>query len=321
MVRHMALAVFLCMTVSAWADYRVFIDDREGFETALKINPLSTIIDSGDMFAPDPAESTDLDLVHRSGLIGGQTYAYDLYDMDFASGSAGWVIPGAIGGDIFDLDYLDVECPVTQEGATGIGTWGADGGTGSNSTRNAALIDFTETPGGLGVGHFAADLQDFESSAEWVVGELRVYDNGMLAFSAPIVWADDGNGVIHFLGVAADHETFFFDQVMLVVGDDGPGSGFYERWAADRITFGQARSCSLCDGDLNGNGFVNVADFTIFAAAYGSQIGSPAYHACCDLHEDGTVNVSIGPRAAPHALQSEAGSPGGPALCPSSRIS
>jgi hypothetical protein len=47
-----------------------------------------------------------------------------------------------------------------------------------------------------------------------------------------------------------------------------------------------------CLGDVNGDGFRNVADFTLFASAYGSQTGDPSYDPNADLNGDGFVNVS-----------------------------
>jgi hypothetical protein len=47
-----------------------------------------------------------------------------------------------------------------------------------------------------------------------------------------------------------------------------------------------------CPGDLNDDGFRNVTDFTLFAAAYGSQIGQPSYVPDADLNGDGFVNVT-----------------------------
>jgi hypothetical protein len=47
-----------------------------------------------------------------------------------------------------------------------------------------------------------------------------------------------------------------------------------------------------CPGDLNGDGFRNVSDFTLFAAAYGSHSGDPNYNPAADLNGDGFVNVS-----------------------------
>jgi hypothetical protein len=48
----------------------------------------------------------------------------------------------------------------------------------------------------------------------------------------------------------------------------------------------------VCLGDLNGDGYRNVSDFTLFAAAYGSQVGDPNYDPAADLNSDGYVNVS-----------------------------
>jgi hypothetical protein len=47
-----------------------------------------------------------------------------------------------------------------------------------------------------------------------------------------------------------------------------------------------------CPGDLNGDGFRNVSDFTLFAAAYGSQLGDPNYSPAADMDGNGFINVS-----------------------------
>jgi serine protease AprX len=47
-----------------------------------------------------------------------------------------------------------------------------------------------------------------------------------------------------------------------------------------------------CLGDLNGDSFRNVTDFTLFAAAYGSEAGNPTYNPYADLNGDGFVNVT-----------------------------
>lgn len=47
-----------------------------------------------------------------------------------------------------------------------------------------------------------------------------------------------------------------------------------------------------CPGDLDGDGLRNATDFTLFAAAYGSQLGEPNYNPLADMDGDGFVNVS-----------------------------
>lgn len=49
---------------------------------------------------------------------------------------------------------------------------------------------------------------------------------------------------------------------------------------------------SRCPGDLNDDGFRNVTDFTLFAAAYGSRVCDPHYNLDADLNCDGFVNVT-----------------------------
>jgi glucose/arabinose dehydrogenase len=61
--------------------------------------------------------------------------------------------------------------------------------------------------------------------------------------------------------------------------------------AADVNHNGMPDDCE-CIGDVNGDGFRNVTDFTDFAAAYGSQIGDPNYDPDADINADGFVNVT-----------------------------
>lgn len=45
-------------------------------------------------------------------------------------------------------------------------------------------------------------------------------------------------------------------------------------------------------GDLNADGFRDLTDFTLFASAYGSQLGDAAYSLCADFDGDGFVNIT-----------------------------
>jgi hypothetical protein len=236
-----AVVVVLAIASAARADgFLMFLDDRPGFQASLDVNPLSTVVDSGGAFAPNPAAATNLASVTRSGTIGGQTFTWVGYDINFSNTPTGHVTPGTVGGDIASATPVDVETPVSQGTATGAGSWGLDSGSGSTTSRNALLVDFTTTPGGLGVGHFALDLVDFEAASAFTRGTLRVYRAGSLVFTRDFDWgAQDGNNQVHFLGVVAVGDGTF-DQVALVVGDDSAGGGNSETWAADRFTFGSA---------------------------------------------------------------------------------
>jgi len=240
--RALVVAAALASSVaSARADgFLVFQDDRPGFTASLDVNPLSSVIDSGGAFAPNPAAATNLASVTRSGAIGGQAFTWVGYDVNFSNTPTGHVTPGVVGGDIASATPVDVETPVSQGTATGAGSWGLDSGSGSTTSRNALLVDFTTTPSGLGVGHFALDLVDFEASAAFTRGTLRLYRAGSLVFTRDFDWgAHDGNNEVHFLGVVAIGAGSF-DQIAVVVGDDSAGGGNSETWAADRFTFGLA---------------------------------------------------------------------------------
>ena len=138
-------------------------------------------------------------------------------DIDFSNTPDGTINPGTVGGDIADLDNIDIETPASQGGATGTGSWGVDTGFGANSSRNALLFDFTNTPGGNGIGHFGADFHDVESGtlAGRAQAEFYIYNDGVVIDSGTINWgSDDGDGESHFWGYIAAGPEFLFDQVV-----------------------------------------------------------------------------------------------------------
>ena len=245
MTRHVAwvavVGLLLAAAESRAESYVVFQDDRAAFESALLYDPFSTVVDSGGAFAPDPSAATGQPSVLRTGTIDGRAFAYLAYDVDFSNAPTGALVPGAVGGGIAGLSAVGGERPAAQGGAVGAGTWGLDSGSGSSTTRNALLVNFTTTPGGAGVGHFGIDLVDFEASSLFTRGQLRLYVAGALVFSYDFAFdPGDGSDETHFLGVAALGEQGLFDQAVVVLGDDTAGGGKAERWAADRITLGRA---------------------------------------------------------------------------------
>lgn len=231
-----SIALGLSLSALPANAFSLFIDDRAGFNSALDANPLSTIVDSNNAFAIDPAAATGVGNVERNGSLDGIIYQYFLSDANFSNAPT-----GSFSGDITSESPIDIEKPATQSGATGTGSWGVDSSGGNPSTRNALRAIFTSS-NSLGIGHFGVDLHDFESSVLGSLAQLRLYKDDNLVFSQNIDWlSDTGNGTSHFLGVAATNEGEFFNQLLIVLGDDVPGgNGFNERWAADNFTFGQA---------------------------------------------------------------------------------
>lgn len=242
MIRPLAVPILvLALAAVARADsYLFFQDDRAGFQASLDINPISTVIDTGGAFAANPVAAAGLASVTRTGTIAGQSFSWTAYDINFSNAPTGTVTPGSVGGDVASATPVDLETPAAQGTASGTGSWGMDSGSGGTTTRNALLVSFTSTPGGLGIGHFGLDLIDFEAAAAFTRGTLRLYRAGSLVFTRDFDWgAQNGNNQTHFLGIVADG-SFWFDQVAVVVGDDSAGGGNAETWAADRFTFGQA---------------------------------------------------------------------------------
>ena len=70
--------------------------------------------------------------------------------------------------------------------------------------------------------------------------------------------------------------------------------GVYANFSNDDNGNGVPDECEdqPCPGDLDGDGFRNVTDFTLFTAAYGSEVGDPNYDPAADLNGDGFVNVT-----------------------------
>src|SRR5262245_61531204 len=170
----LAVAALFAAAAPAAADsYLFFLDDRAGFGASLDVNPPSTVIDSGGAFAPDPSAAAGLASLVRTGSVNGQGFSWTGYDINFSNTPTGTIVPGTVGGDIASATTVDVERPVSQGTATGAGSWGFDSGSGGTTTRNALLVDFTTTPGGIGVGHFGLDLVDFEASSAFTGGQLR----------------------------------------------------------------------------------------------------------------------------------------------------
>ena len=46
-----------------------------------------------------------------------------------------------------------------------------------------------------------------------------------------------------------------------------------------------------CQADFNNDGAVNLGDFGLFGAAFGSSVGDPNYNPAADLNDDGSVNL------------------------------
>lgn len=247
--RHF-LQIFIWLTISFYflsfsVCAGIFIDDRALFDMSLTENVGETIIDSNNNFAPDSPIATGQASVTRSGTIGGDSYTYLIYDIDFSNSPVGSLTPGSVGGDINDLDIINTEQPASQGAATGSGSWGVDTATGQNTTRNALLFDFTVTPGSLGIGHFGVELHDTEGIPTGIPVEYHIYNNGTLIDQGVIDWGagNNGNNESHFFGYIAEEDSARFDQIVILVGDDNlTGNGNRERLAADRFTFGSAYS-------------------------------------------------------------------------------
>jgi Tol biopolymer transport system component len=95
--------------------------------------------------------------------------------------------------------------------------------------------------------------------------------------------SEQGNGLSYYPAISSDGRLVAFESASsnLVQGDTN-GSWDVFVYICD----------PPCSGDLDGDGFRNLTDFTLFAAAYGTQLGDPNYDPDADLNGDGFVNVT-----------------------------
>ena len=260
-IPNITVIAALLSTATGQEGFRIIFDKRADFEAALTEEPRSTVTDTSERFTRAIATLEERTLtkgkkprtvnwVTREGHIDKQAYSYTVYDINF--GDAPVAAPFgpelSMKGERFEIDKLDpLGFPIVQDGVKGNGSWGLDSGSGRSGSKNAALFDFTTTPGGKGLRHFGLDLIDWEASKS-VPAELRLYKDGKLLFEKPFHWDTprQGHKEHHFLGVTAVGEEHFFNQVIVVIGDDKVAAkgvpGGAERWAADSFTFGQAFS-------------------------------------------------------------------------------
>jgi hypothetical protein len=230
------------------ADFKVFLGDEAAFHRELTKEVNSTVTDTAEQFTKKKPEITDgkelgqgkakryVNWVTRDGLVGKESYSYTVYDVNWGKKprSDAFGLEKSLP-DTFDIDWLVVETPAVQHRAKGLGTWGLDSQSGDPKSKNAALFDFTTTPGKKGIRHFASDLIDWEASTDYP-GEVRLYRDRKLVFSQKFSWMTKGQGnkERNFFGIAATDKDVFFEQAVIILGEDN------KQWAADRFTFGQA---------------------------------------------------------------------------------
>jgi hypothetical protein len=210
----------------------------------------------------DNVDAYDDNLLGAGGTFIGWTY--------FAVAPDAAAIAGVSAADLFDVAPGapgTVPVPYAMAVTMGLDTFG-----GPNSDSIDALIMFDNgAPGG---------------PANGGPGGEPVIDYALFSL-AP------GSASLPTLGLSAA-DVFFTDFTgafavyapSLSMGLTGAPGGF--PGAGDNVDAMEIP----CFGDLNDDGFRNVTDFTIFAAAYGSIIGGATYNPDADLNGDGRVNVT-----------------------------
>ncbi len=150
------LTIFTVSPVFA-VSFTVVQDDEPTFNSLLSVNPSSSAVDTGSSFAVEPTlgnYGAGNPGFTRSGLVDGSTFGYGVSHFDYSNSPT-----GTLAGDTGTERSFRIENPVSQDGAS-FSSWGFDESSGSTSTRNALLVDFTTTPGNAGIGHFGINLLD-----------------------------------------------------------------------------------------------------------------------------------------------------------------
>jgi hypothetical protein len=107
-------------------------------------------------------------------------------------------------------------------------------------------------------------------------------------FNQDEVYDSDWQLVEYDISGFADGESTVYLQWSMGVTYSSGACG----WNIDDVEILAVELGAPCPGDLNGDGFRNVSDFTQFAAAYGTKTGDPNYHPDADMDGDGFINVT-----------------------------
>ena len=86
--------------------------------------------------------------------------------------------------------------------------------------------------------------------------------------------------------------TDFFSFNQLMVGDTVSILGFSGSDDAIQALFVLRHPTTEGDPDLNADGQVDFADFLLFAAAFGKDMGDEGYNSKADLNGDDAVNFA-----------------------------
>jgi hypothetical protein len=214
---------------------------------------------------------------------------------------------GTVGGGIACTDESDLvitNCRVT-ENTTAFDGGGVYSSDSSPQMNNCTLWRNTASFGGGGI-YVDGGSPTIANCILWddLPGEITVA-SGSLSVSYSDVeggWAGTGN---------VDADPKFVAGLYLCHLDAGqsadspcmdagnPGSPMIEGATrtdgvqdAGIVDMAYHHPGPACFGDLNGDGYRNVSDFTLFAGAYGSHIGDVDYNPDADLNGNGFVNAT-----------------------------
>jgi hypothetical protein len=126
------------------------------------------------------------------------------------------------------------------------------------------------------------DLVTIGSASAATVGGVTVVT--LTGFSGPQTSAGSLQDGSYTLTALATQITTAGGQQLDGNGDGTPGDNYV------LTDSGQPGGLFRFYGDINGDRFVNGADFALFRSAFGTSLGDPAYNAGFDLNGDGFVN-------------------------------
>jgi uncharacterized membrane protein len=197
---------------------------------------------------------------------------------------------GMVGlGDLPGRDFWSEANAITSSGAVIAGMSRYEAGREAfRWTESEGLVGLGDLPGG----RFESQAQAASADGSVIVGYSHT-DCSFEYLGEAFVW-DAEHGMRNLRSVLAYEYGLDLTGWLLTeatgISWDGKtiaGNGFNpaghgEAWVA----------CLGCRGDLDDDGYRNVADFTLFAAAYGSKLGDADYNPAADLNGDGFVNTT-----------------------------
>lgn len=262
----------------------VYLDFFPDFMEVLSIVPITDALNTVTGSSFDNADG----LIEYSAFVAGPTYPSGMFDIATIR-----MRSKAITGVATTIDFSRISPRVS-------GVYGPDG-TDEFGYSQAAFLEFKA--GAVVNGHVT--IQGMAAANQWVWHDV-----------SPV----GGTPKVHAAWQWLDHTGTFYLGAHAV---EGFPPGVYDIWVKHEQSLSSTVSnITLIEGsndvdipilrmgDANGDNIINIQDFSLLAAAFGSSNGQAAYNSAADFNGDGLVNIADFSLLA--ASFGQVGSPGGP---------